>query len=329
MSSFSRAVRDELSHRDPARDCCLLAEVSALVRTAGVFHIRGGEESERYALHLATPVQAAARIVYSFFKSLGAEGRLMTTREQRFRRRLVYQVHLNGSPAALQGMNELGILSDSFRIEPGIPRRIVRRRCCKAAFIRGCLIGSGSVNPPQREAHLEVVTPHEAFAEDLESLLVGLGFNPGVYARRGVHVVYLKGREQVAELLALAGAQEAALEVAEQAVMKEVRAQANRLANCDQANWGRTSAAATEQLAAIDFLTESGLLNSLPPALRAAADLRRENPYSTLSELADESEEGLSRSAVNHRLRRLVQTAREAGAPPPPGDCPSKWSGSG
>jgi DNA-binding protein WhiA len=209
-------------------------------------------------------------------------------------------------------LNELGVLSDNFRLEAGIPRRMLHNRCCRKAFIRGCLIGAGSVNEPQRQAHLEILTPHEAFAGDLRSLIEGLDLHPGVYERRGSHVVYLKGREEVAQLLAYAGAQEAALRVEEQAVVKEVRAQANRVANCDQANLRRTSAAALEQLEAIDYLKVRGLLGTLPPALQEIAELRRSHPSFSLNELVEEAED-LSRSAINHRLRRLVGAARESG----------------
>lgn len=313
--SFSRAMREELARHAETRSCCRLAEVASLVRTTGAFHIRGGPEEGRYGVHLATTVQPAARLVYSHFKAFGVEGKLLTRRESGFRRRLVYEVHLDGTFAAIQALNELGVLSDNFRLEPGIPRRILRRRCCRGAFLRGTLIGAGSVNQPQREAHLEILTPHEDFAADLRDLLESLDLHPGVYVRRGSHVVYLKGREEVAGLLAYAGAQQAALKVEEQAVVKEVRARANRVANCDQANLRRTSNAALEQLAAIDHLERSGLLGGLPPALQQMAALRRDYPYHSLTELMEEAGEELSRSALNHRLRRLVRAAGEAGGP--------------
>jgi cell division protein WhiA len=317
-SSFSRGIREELARHPGGRTCCLRAEVAALVRTAGSFHIRAGSDDQRYGLHLATTVQAAARSVYSHFKAAGVESRLLTRREAGFRRRLVYEVHLDGSPAMLQVLNELGVLSDSFRLLSGIPRWLVRDRCCRKAFLRGCIIGAGSVNDPQREAHLEILTPHEDFAGELRGLLEGLELHPGVYVRRGSSVVYLKGREEVVALLAYVGAQEAALRVEEQSVVKEVRAQANRVANCDQANLRRTSTAAIRQVEAIEFLQESGALAGLPDALREMAELRREHPYCTLRELAEEAD-GLSRSALNHRLRRLVEAAQEAGWQGEPG----------
>ncbi len=290
--------------------------MAALVRTSGTFHILGGasEEQGRYALHLSTISRLAAHMVYSYFKDYGAEGRLMTRREPRFRRRLLYEVHLPGSPPMLQALNELGILTDSFRLEQGLPSRILRKRCCQSAFVRGCMVGSGSVSLPARSTHLEIVSPHEDFAYDLVRLLVRAGFAPGVYERRGSHVVYLKSGEEVAAFFAFIGAQEAALEVEEQAVMKDVRARANRLANCDEANTRRTSAAALRQLRAVAFLREEGALESLPPALRQVAALRSEHPYLSLSELVEEAPEGVSRSALNHRLRRLVRAAEEHGA---------------
>lgn len=315
-ASFTRLAKEEMARSSEGGPCCVAAEAAALVRMAGTFHIRGGEGDERYGVHISTSVQAAAKRVYSYFKGMGAEAELLVRRERRFQCRLMYEVHLAGTITNLQVLNELGILSDSFRLESGIPRRFLRRSCCRSAFLRGCFMGAASVNDPLRDAHLEFVTPHAAFADDLVALLAQMGFRPGTYARRSAYVVYLKGREEVAGLLALAGAHQAALALQEGAVLKEVRAQANRVANCDQANLRRSSRAAQKQLDAIDFLERVGQLRVLSPALQEAAELRRAFPYLGLAELAEEGEVGLTRMAVNHRLRRLVQAARDAGFSP-------------
>jgi DNA-binding protein WhiA len=311
---FTRAIREELVRVEDKQTCCRMAAVAGLVHTGGTFLIRGGSsDEERYEIHVATTLQGAAKLVYSLFKALGVEGELLASREPRFRHRLVYEVHLPGCPAALQALNEMGVLSDNFELRPGVAPWIVRKTCCKNAFLRGCLIGAGSANNPQKEAHLEIMTPHRDLCSDLVRLLAGVGLHPGQMVRRGAYVVYLKGRDEVAGVLALAGAHEAALAVQEQAVVKEVRARANRVANCDSANVRRTGAAASRQLEAIGLLERSGRLGILPPALRAMAELRLAHPYMNLSELAEAGGEGLSRSAVNHRLRRLVQAAGGSG----------------
>lgn len=312
---FTRAFREELARIEDRSPCCRVAAMAGLVHTGGTFLIHGGTtDEERYEIRIATTVQSAAKMAYSHFKALGAEGDLVTRREPSLQQRLVYEVRLKGSPAALQALNEMGVLSDSFELQPGIARRLLKKGCCRSAFLRGCLIGAGSANAPQKEAHLEIVTSHPAFGSDLARLLVEMAFHPGLRARRDSTVVYLKGRDEVAGLLALAGAHTAAIQVEEQAVLKEVRSRANRLANCDAANLRRTSTAASRQLEAIALLQRNGRLATLPYALREMADLRVRHPHLNLAELAEAGGEGLTRSAVNHRLRRLVEAAEKPGA---------------
>ena len=247
------------------------------------------------------------------FKGYGADGELVTQREPRFHHRLVYEVHLRGTPAALQALNEMGVLSRLVRLQPGIARRLVKKSCCRSAFLRGCLIGAGSASAPQREAHLEILTPHEAFATDLVRLLENLEFHAGMRYRRGSYVVYLKGREEVAGLLALAGAHEAALQLQEQSVMREVRSARQPLGQLrfrqPPAHERRllTSTGGYRGVAAV------GSSGALPQALRDMAELRLEYPDMNLTELAEVGGEGLTRSAVNHRLRRLVQAAERSG----------------
>jgi DNA-binding protein WhiA len=314
--SFTRVFREELVRVEDKESCCRMAAVAGLVHTSGTFMIRSGSsDEERYEIRVATTLQGATRLVYSQFKAFGVEGELLVSREPRFRHRLVYEVHLRGSPGALQALNEMGVLTDRFELKAGIVPWIVKKGCCKTAFVRGCLIGAGSANTPEKDAHLEIVTPHKDLCADLVRLLGGFGLHPGQMVRRGGYVVYLKGRDEVAGVLALAGAHSAALQVQEQAVVKEVRARANRVTNCDSANVRRTGAAALRQLEAISALERSGRLAALPPALREMADLRLANPYMNLSELAEAGGEGLSRSAVNHRLRRLVAAAERNRGP--------------
>jgi DNA-binding protein WhiA len=309
---FSRAFREELARVEDRQACCRLAAVSGLVHTAGTLLIKGGaSDQERYEIRVATTVPGAAKMVYSEFKALGAEGQLFASREPRFRHRLVYEVRVPGTPAALQALNEMGVLTDSFDLRPGIAPWIVKKGCCRSAFLRGCLLGTGSANMPQKQAHLEIITPHEDLCRDLARLLSEMDFHPGWSARRGSYVLYLKARDEVAGLLALAGAYTAALAVEEQAVLKEVRGRANRVANCDSANVRRTGAAASRQLEAISALERSGRLGALPTALRDMAALRLEHPYMNLSELAEAGGQGLTRSAINHRLRRLLEAAEQ------------------
>src|SRR5660398_297892 len=205
-ATFTREVREELARRESGGRGGGGGGVGAVVRSIGILRRGGGKWGERYAFRMETTVRSTAERVYSFMKSFGVEEGLVVHREPRFQKRLVYQVEIEGSPAALQTFNEMGVLSDSFRLEQGIPGRLVKRGCCRKAFLRGCILGGGSINAPRKETHLALVTPHPPFAQDLVQLLQSSDIRAGLYVRRGIQVVYVKGREQVAEVLAIAGA---------------------------------------------------------------------------------------------------------------------------
>ena len=161
--------------------------------------------------------------------------------------------------------------------------------------------GTGAWPPPVTVAHT------------CEASSSGSAPSPSVRAaialRRGRHVVYLKGNDEVAELLRLAGANRALLDFETGRVGHEVRNRLNRLLNAESANLARTVHAADRQLRAIDRLEAAGRLERLPAGLRETAHARRRQPEADLDSLAGEL--GVSRSAVNHRLRRLVVLAQE------------------
>ena len=92
-------------------------------------------------------------------------------------------------------------------------------------------------------------------------------------------------------------------------MLGEMRGQANRLANCDEANARRAAAAGERQAAAARRLMASSAWEGLPSATRQAAELRAEYPYLSLSELAATTDPPLTKSALNHRLRRLTALA--------------------
>ena len=121
-----------------------------------------------------------------------------------------------------------------------------------------------------------------------------------VARRRGRWVAYTKSADGVTTLLAQMGLHDAVLEYEARAVLGEAKANANRVTNFDAANAGRIATAAARQQKALETLDPG----NLPPALREMLELRLEYPDASLAELARLG--GLSKSAANHRLRRLI-----------------------
>ena len=181
--------------------------------------------------------------------------------------------------------------------------------CDRRAFLRGVLLGSGSISFSASGPHVEFVLSDASAAEELQAALASAGVRALRLARRGRHVVYLKGQEEIAALLRLVGANRGVLELETYRVGRDVQARLNRLLNAEEANLGRTVRAADRQLSAIARLEADGALQRLAPALRETAALRRRMPDADLDTLAAAS--GVSRSAMNHRLRRIVALASD------------------
>lgn len=181
--------------------------------------------------------------------------------------------------------------------------------CDRRAFLRGVLLGSGSISFTASGPHVEIVLGDTAAAIELQAALASMEVRALRVERRGRHVVYLKGQEEIGALLRLVGANRGVLELETYRVGRDVQARLNRLINAEEANLGRTVRAADRQLSAIARLEADGGLGRLAPGLREMAVLRRQMPDADLDTLA--AAIGLSRSAVNHRLRRLVELAAD------------------
>ena len=302
--SFTQEVKRELAAILPSEQHCRLAQVSGLVFGAGTFEIAAGGQ---YTLRVSLGLPSVARSLLSLLKPLGVQAQLRTARTPPTGLR--YEVVLGDEGRNVQVLNEAGVLSDSFRLQTVVPRRLVARHCCQVSLLRGLFLGCGSISSPGAPVHAEFTVESEELAEEAASLLERLGMRFHVASRGRNVACYTKRGETAADLLATLGAHGARLRWEEKLVIGEVRGRANRLANCDQANAGRAAEAASRQVEAARGLLGSPRAASLPPALRAAAELRVANPWLSLAELAAAARPPLSKSALNHRLRRLEALA--------------------
>ena len=298
--SLSDDLRAELSRVEPTSDCDRLAELSGLFHSAGSVHLLG---RGHVSVHLDLTNSAVARRAFSLLRSFGVASEIRTYRQRGFARPTRYQLHVDGEPRALEVLREAGVLSATLAPLERPPRRLVSRRCCRAAYLRGALLGSGSLSGPAAP-HLEIRRPSREGAEFLAELA------PLKVVDRRRHVAaYAKGADAVEEVLAAAGSSDAVLRLEERAVMGATRAQANRLANADHANLVRTTRAAHRQLEAIRRLEREGALGDLPERLREVAELRLRHPSLSLRELADRCRPRTTKAAVHRRLAHVERMA--------------------
>jgi DNA-binding protein WhiA len=302
--AFTRDVKLELGTLVPLEEHCRKAQLSGLLFGAGTFEIGAGG---RYGVRVSLGLPAVARHALALLKPFGVEAVVRTVDSAPVGLR--YEVMISDEARDLQLLNELGVLSDDLRVQMLAPPRLLRRRCCVVAFLRGLFLGCGSVSAPGAPVHVEFTLADEDFAQQVQALLARIDLPFSVIVRDRNVACYTKRSETGADLLAVLGAHAACLRWEEHLVLGRVREDANRLANCDEANARRAAEAGERQAALVRRLMASPGWAALPGALREAGELRVAFPYLSLLELAERASPPLTKSALNHRMRRLLALA--------------------
>ncbi len=178
------------------------------------------------------------------------------------------------------------------------------------AFVRGAFLAGGSVTDPEKRSHLELATPHRSVSREMLSVLLDLDFAPKEAERRGNALLYFKKADAIADFMTQIGAPVSAMQVMTAKVDKEMRNLVTRRINCDTANADKTVLAAQEQIDAIHAVVRAlGGIFELPEPLQQAAMLRIANPEASLADLARLSDPPVTKSCLNHRLRKLMELA--------------------
>lgn len=212
---------------------------------------------------------------------------------------------------------KLSVIFDAFGLDQDgvvahhINFAVLEEECCRASFFRGAFLAGGSVTDPEKRYHLELFTSHYNVSREMQALMLEAGLAPKETTRKSNYVIYFKHSESIEDFLTGIGAPLAAMEVMNAKAEKHLRNGVNRRVNCDAANLGKAVDAAQEQIEAIRRLEERGALAALPDKLVQAAALRRANPELTLSQLAELFDPPITKSALNHRLRKLLALAKE------------------
>ena len=296
--SFAYDVKAELCKAPLSRGCCAVAEGCGVLLYASAFsagEVRIVTENDEFAARLPRLFQKAFGVKFDELPEEKKGGKLVLRimrvdkldaiwRALGYDRRAHFALHLNFA--------------------------LLEEECCRAAFLRGAFLSGGSVTDPQKRYHLELATSHVQAGREVEALLRDMGFEPKNVMRQGSFVTYFKSSEHIADLLTLIGAPGRALEIVSAKIEKEMRNTVNRRVNCDAANLDKTVMAAYEQVEAFTRLTESGAIGELPVKLQEVAVARLLQPELTLSELAATFDPPLTKSCLNHRIRKLMEIAR-------------------
>lgn len=298
MQSFAGKVKNELCRVPVQRLCCARAEAYGVLLYGNTFsptEVRLITESADFAARLPRLFQRAFGLKFDRLPE-EERGKLIFGITDRSKLdRIINQLGYDPRQNLVLHVN-FGLLEDE---------------CCRTAFLRGAFLAGGSVTDPEKRYHLELDTGHAQASREVAALLTEMGFLPHSVRRGGSSVIYFKQSEHIEDLLTTIGAPAAAMDIMTAKVDKEIRNGANRAMNCDMANVNKTIDAALEQKSAIQRLQENGRLERLPEKLRQTALLRLQYPEMSLSQLAEKCDPPVTKSCMNHRMRKLLEEAKK------------------
>ena len=295
--SFSFDTKNELCKLNIQRSCCAKAEAYGILLYCNTFNaaeIRIITENANFADRLPKLFQKAFGL--RFDRLPDSEGKR------------IFQMT---DPKKLGHIINLLGYDPKQHLALHINFGLLEENCCRASFLRGCFFAGGSIMDPLKRYHLELTCSHLQASRELEALLRECGYRPKSVARNSSFVTYFKQSDQIEDFLTFIGAPSAAMTIMSAKLEKDLRNSVNRRLNCDTANLDKAVSAAQEQLEAIRKLREAGALDHLPDKLKETAYRRLNNPELSLSELAEVFSPPVTKSCLNHRLRKLVQAAKD------------------
>ena len=292
--SFSSDVKQELSQIDPISSCCLHAQAYAMLLFGRSFSFLD--------ISLVTENEAVAQKYSDIINEL-----LALRPDIKSGNSKKYSVTVPKKQDRARIMNFFG--HDESDIFLRINRSNIAQDCCFSAFLRGVFLSCGTVSSPEKNYHMEFTVSHKKLCMDLMQIFEELDFSPKYVCRKSNHIIYFKVSEKIEDFLTTIGAMNSSLELMGIKMHKDMVNHVNRRVNFENANLNRTVEAAITQVEAIEKIEKRMGLDSLPAPLREIAVMRMDNPEVSLSELAQMVSPPLTRSGVNHRLKRLVEIA--------------------
>ena len=297
--SFSSNVKSELCREPMSRRSGVLAEAYGVLLYCNTFSaslIRIITESQEFAARLPKLFKKAFGVGFDLEPEPESVGKLQFCITDAEKINKIFSIFGASAKSDVTLHVNYGVLEDEED---------------RIAFLRGAFLAGGSVTDPAKRYHLELTTSHYKVCRETYALIMDVGFSPKALTRGGSSILYFKQSDYIEDFLTAIGAPVCAMGVMEAKVEKDLRNGVNRRVNCETANLTKVVDASMEQIAAIRRLQESGKLDELPVKLRQTAGLRLENPEATLTELAEMLDPPVSKSALNHRMRKLIELANE------------------
>ena len=302
--SFSTDVKNEIADKYEPSQCCKASLLYGLLISANIFdgnRIRFTSENRVIAELLARLI----REVFAF------EVLIDTPAETAGRKSAYHRVLINDRAQLDKILETYGYTryTLSFRVSDSV----FDCEQCAAAFVKGVFLSCGAIMSPKKACHLEFVFSHLNLSRDIAQVLADNFAEPKATVRKNAYVLYYKDSEQNEDFLSYIGAQKYAFEIMDTKILKDLRNNANRITNCETANIEKTADAARDQIRAIEKIGAAGRMDELPDDIIRTARFRMEYQEATLKEIGEMFTPSVTKSGINHRMRKIMSLAQEIG----------------
>ena len=313
MSNFTEEIKTEITQTLIDDKCCMLAVISAFIRTSGSVISRGGQ----FGFEITTENESTAEFIVDMLEN--TFGLHLTVSGAKFdalggRDKLTFECV---GKEAEKFLNRLYIVredKDGIMLSFSIDEKLTQKDCCKSAFIKGAFLGGGSCTLPEERVysrtgyHFEIVFSNKITASDFCNLLCDFEILAKLVARKDSAVVYVKSKEVISDLLNVISAYKCLDKLNKIVEQKDKVNNENRVNNCSVSNIDKTVTASVNQVRAIETIAGTIGLQSLDKLLFDVAEARLADKNASMSELAERL--GISKSCINHRMRKISDIAK-------------------
>lgn len=313
MPNFTEEIKNEIVQTEIDDRCCMLAVISAFIRTSGSVISRGGE----FGFEITTENESTAEFIVDMLENTfnlhptvsGAKFDVMGGRDK-----LTFECVGKDAQSFLTELCIVKADKDGIMLTFGIDEKIIEKDCCKAAFIKGAFLGGGSCTLPEERVysrtgyHFEIVFSNKITASDFCNLLCEFEILAKLVARKDNAVVYVKSKEVISDILnviSVYGCLDRLNKIVEK---KDKINNENRVNNCSVSNIDKTVTASVNLVRAIEIIDGTVGLQSLDKMLFDVAEARLADKNASMSELAQRL--GVSKSCINHRMRKISEIAK-------------------
>lgn len=315
--SFSSEIKDEILNREIDNDCCQFAFLAGVINTIGSLDITGGGFSFSIRTDNLDIIDKVRKVINKLYSDKVEDLEVLVKSTGKI---TMYEVSFPGVVGS-QILKDCSILSltegNNWSVNRGIDHHVIMEDCCKKTYLSTVFLTVGTISVPTTDEssnsfggyHFELELTNLEQAKAVSHLLGEFGFISKKVTRTDKQVVYIKESESIADFVGFVGATKSYLKLQNEIIARDMRNAINRQANCMSANIGKTVSAALLQMQAIETIKETIGLDSLPGDLKFYAELRENNPDSSLSDLVELCDGSVTKSGLNYKLKKLIDIA--------------------